>query len=336
MLSPYIEENQLHSPGPVIEKIPLLNPVIEEVRESPASAAETDAVKKARNEAEGNVKNEAGDKSLQCALNHMNAAQMEQVLQFIRHLRAEDSVATSNAAAPAPDATRVTASAVIVDGKVEGQGQRPPSQIQAAASSLAPPSPALVASPQSSPAEQSDAAHAAAATLTSLRACMAAPHAVDAAGDSGKGRLFIVNDTAGRSESFSSLLYMPPSTRSRFTDLSADTDKRKEHDSEPQYQGKRAKMVFSCAGMQEAPLERHSADGGAASLVRQGVDAANAAVTLATMKAGFDPASLSSPDGPVNNTAAGTTHALAVGDGNRREGVQQRLLRLRLLSWIFR
>jgi hypothetical protein len=264
-----MEENPLHSPGPVIEKIPLLNPVIEDVRESPASAAETDAVEKARNEAEGTVKNEAGDKSLQCALMHMNAAQMEQVLQFISHLRASDSVSSSNAAAPAPDATRVTASAVIVDGKVEGQGQRPPSQIQAAASSLAPPSPALVASPQSSPAELSDAAHAAAATLTSFRACMAAPHAVDAAGDSGKGQRFIVNDTAGRSESFSSLLYMPPSIRSKFMDVSADTDKRKEHDSEPQDQGKRAKLVLRSAGMQEAQLERHSADGGAASLVGQ-------------------------------------------------------------------
>jgi hypothetical protein len=129
-------------------------------------------------------------------------------------------------------------------------------------------------------------------------------------------------------------------------DLSADTDKRKEHDSEPQDPGKRAKLVFSSARMQAAQLERHSADGGAASLVRQGVDAANAAVTLATMKAGLDPASLSSPDGPVtrNNMAAATTHALAVGDGNgapKQAGggpaaLQQRLLRLRLLSWIFR
>jgi hypothetical protein len=118
---------------------------------------------------------------------------------------------------------------------------------------------------------------------------MAAPHAVDAAGDSGKGQRFIANDTAGRSESFSSLLYMPPSIRSKFMDVSADTDKRKEHDSEPQDQGKRAKLVLRSAGMQEAQLERHSADGGAASLVGQSVDAANAAVTLATMRAGLDP-----------------------------------------------
>ena len=63
--------------------------------------------------------------------------------------------------------------------------------------------------------------------------------------------------------------------------------------------------------MQEAQLERHSADGGAASLVGQSVDAANAAVTLATMRPGLDPASRC-------NTAAATTHtpARAVGDGN--------------------
>jgi hypothetical protein len=62
--------------------------------------------------------------------------------------------------------------------------------------------------------------------------------------------------------------------RSRFLNLSADTEKRKEHDNEPQHQSKQAKLVVS-ARRQEGQWKRHSADGRAASLERhwQGVGA---------------------------------------------------------------
>ncbi len=102
---------------------------------------------------------------------------------------------------------------------------------------------------------------------------------------------------------------MPSNDRAEFFNLSggADTEKRRRHDDEQPHEPIQRMKLVAVVGNAQGPAgktEVGRADGGAASLVRQGVDAANAAFTLATMKAGLDPASLSSPDWPVNNTAA--------------------------------
>jgi hypothetical protein len=146
------------------------------------------------------------------------------------------------------------------------------------------------------------------------------PDAVAAAGGSGKGDLFMVQDITGvkgRVNTYTRLNVMPAKDRAKFLNLS-DTEnlKRKRHgDEQPNEPIQRMKLVAAVGNAQgpDGKTEVGRADGGAASLVRQGVDAV---VTLATMKAGLDPASLPSPDGPVINTAAATTYALAVRDGN--------------------
>jgi hypothetical protein len=164
------------------------------------------------------------------------------------------------------------------------------------------------------------------------------PDAVAAAGGSGRGDLFMVQDftgVKGRVNTYTRLNVMPANDRAKFLNLSdtenlerkrhgdeqpnlSDTEnlKRKRHGDEQPNEPIQGMKLVAAVGNAQGPdgkTEVGRADGGAASLVRQGFDAV---VTLATMKAGLDPASLPSPDGPVINTAAATTYALAVRDGN--------------------
>ena len=172
---------------------------------------------------------------------------------------------------PAMASIRTQQQATGSDGKAEGKNQQPPGQIQAAASSLALPSPALVASPQSSPAASE--ASVAAATLASLRGSSSGWTSA-AAGGSGKGDLIIAENITGEkgyANMYASTIYMPLNDLAKFKG-GAGTENGERM--------KRAKLVAQRPGGQTEV----GADGGAASLERQcvdsGLDAENAAKTV--------------------------------------------------------
>ncbi len=149
--------------------------------------------------------------------------------------------------------------------------EAPASAAETYVSSLAPPSPALTASPGSATTELSDAA----ATLSSIRASVAAEDGC------AKGQLYIRRDT-GHLETYTDLAYMESTQRPEFVNLlrGADSGKLERHaiDSE-ESSSKRVKlldMTRGPGGDTTGETGGGRMDGGAASLERrgEGVDAA--------------------------------------------------------------